>query len=138
MSDAAIPIGMVARPRSLLIPICVAFMLLVLLLAMFGLMLAPKDPSAQNLLFARRGPSAEFSLLVKDILGRDILSRTMAGARTAVTGPLIVAVAAMLVGTGFGLLVGYRGGLIDAMIMRFVDLMFALPSLLVAIVVVGV
>jgi peptide/nickel transport system permease protein len=137
MSDAAVPIGMVARPRGLLIPICVAFMLLVVLLAVFGAVLAPKDPNAQNLMFARRGPSAEF-WLGTDILGRDVLSRTMAGARTAVTGPLTVAVVAMLVGTGFGLLVGYRGGLIDAVIMRFVDLMFALPSLLVAIVVVGV
>jgi peptide/nickel transport system permease protein len=112
-------------------------MLLVLLLALFGPVLAPKDPNAQNLLFARRGPSAEY-WLGTDLLGRDVLSRTMAGARTAVVGPLIVGLAAMLVGTGFGLLVGYRGGLIDAVIMRFVDLMFALPSLLVAIVVVGV
>jgi peptide/nickel transport system permease protein len=137
MSDVAIAADVPVRPRNLLFGICVAFMLCVLLLALLGPVLAPKDPNAQNLLFARRGPSANF-WLGTDLLGRDVLSRTMAGARTAVVGPLIVALTAMLIGTGFGLLVGYRGGLIDAVIMRFVDLMFALPSLLVAIVVVGV
>jgi peptide/nickel transport system permease protein len=137
MSASAIPVGGIARPRNLLIRVCIGFVLLVVLLAAFGAMLAPRDPNLHNLLFARRGPSADF-WLGTDLLGRDVLSRTLAGARTAVIGPLIVALAAMLVGTSLGLLVGYRGGLIDALIMRFVDLMFALPSLLVAIVVVGV
>jgi peptide/nickel transport system permease protein len=73
-----------------------------------------------------------------DDLGRDVLSRTIAGARTAVLGPLLIALGAMLIGNIFGLLAGYHGGFVDAVIMRVADLVYALPALLVAIVVVGV
>jgi peptide/nickel transport system permease protein len=53
-------------------------------------------------------------------------------------GPLIIAVGAMLIGNVLGLISGYRGGLNDSLIMRAADLVYALPALLVAIVVVGV
>jgi peptide/nickel transport system permease protein len=53
-------------------------------------------------------------------------------------GPIIIALGAMVIGNTLGLIAGYKGGAVDATIMRWVDLMWALPGLLIAIVVVGV
>ena len=91
----------------------------------------------QDLLTGLTGPGGKH-LLGTDDLGRDILSRTIVGARTALIGPLLIAIGAMLIGNILGLLAGYRGGPTDSLIMRGVDLIYALPALLVAIVVVGV
>jgi peptide/nickel transport system permease protein len=73
-----------------------------------------------------------------DELGRDIFSRVIVGTRTAVIGPVAIALGAMLAGNTLGLIAGYYGGWFDASIMRWADLMYALPGLLVAIVVLGV
>jgi peptide/nickel transport system permease protein len=73
-----------------------------------------------------------------DELGRDVLSRTIVGARTALIGSVVVAVGAFVVATLLGLLAGYLGGAVDTAIMRWADFMFALPGILVAIVIVGV
>jgi len=105
--------------------------------AIGGAAVAPHDPSAQNLLVTLTKPSMSHPFGTDD-LGRDIFSRTIAGARTAIIGPLIIALGAMLIGNFFGLLAGYYGGPVDSTIMRIADFLFALPALLVAIVVVGV
>jgi peptide/nickel transport system permease protein len=109
----------------------------VVICAAFGPQIAPHDPNEQDLLFSLTGPSREH-LLGTDDLGRDIASRTIVGARTAVVGPLLIAFGAMLIGSVLGLLAGYLGGLSDSAISRWVDLVYAMPALLVAIVVVGV
>jgi peptide/nickel transport system permease protein len=105
--------------------------------ALFGHWIAPRDPNEQDLLLSLTGPSREH-LLGTDDLGRDIFSRTIVGARTAVEGPLLIALGAMLIGNVLGLLAGYLGGFTDTVISRWVDLVYAMPALLVAIVVVGV
>jgi peptide/nickel transport system permease protein len=109
----------------------------VVICAIFGSAITPYDPSAQNLLETVQPPSHAHWLGTDD-LGRDVLSRTMAGARTAVVGPLIIALGAMLIGNILGLIAGYNGGTLDGGIMRTADFVFALPALLVAIVVIGV
>jgi peptide/nickel transport system permease protein len=109
----------------------------VVICAAFGQWIAPHDPNEQDLLFSLTGPSREH-LLGTDDLGRDIASRTIVGARTAVVGPLLIALGAMLIGSVLGLLAGYLGGFSDSAISRWVDLVYAMPALLVAIVVVGV
>lgn len=116
-----------------------AFLILaaVVACAAFGHWIAPRDPNEQDLLFSLTGPSRAH-LLGTDDLGRDIASRTIVGARTAVVGPLLIALGAMLIGSVLGLLAGYFGGLTDSVISRWVDLVYAMPALLVAIVVVGV
>lgn len=105
--------------------------------AAFGHWIAPRDPNEQDLLFSFTGPSREH-LLGTDDLGRDIASRTIVGARTAVVGPVLIALGAMLIGNVLGLIAGYFGGLADSAISRWVDFVYAMPALLVAIVVVGV
>lgn len=133
------------RPRRLVgrgrPPISVTLAALVVLVvavaAVAGRAVAPSDPDAQNLLLGLTppGPGHMFGT---DELGRDIAARTIAGARTAALGPLLVALGSMAIGNLLGLLAGYLGGWIDSVIMRWVDLVYALPGLLVAIVVVGV
>jgi peptide/nickel transport system permease protein len=119
--------------------VAVAFVVVVgvAVCAIFGGAIAPHDPSTQNLVDTLARPSGSHWLGTDD-LGRDVFSRTMAGARTAVLGPLLIALGAMLIGNVFGLYAGYHGGWPDSSIMRVADLIYALPALLVAIVVVGV
>jgi ABC-type dipeptide/oligopeptide/nickel transport system permease subunit len=108
-----------------------------LILAVFGRSIAPQDPFAQNLLAASR-PSGGGHLFGTDQLGRDILSRTLAGARTAVLGPLAIAFATVVFSTVFGLIGGYLGGWVDSVFGRIADIFYSVPPLIVAIVVVGV
>lgn len=128
----------VNRRRRLPVPIAVCFVLLgiVVLMVLFGPWLTPHDPGEQNALAGSAGPSAEH-WLGTDALGRDVLSRVIAGARSAIVGPLLIALVTMVCGNLLGLLSGYRGGLADFVIMRWVDLMVAMPALLVIIVVAG-
>ncbi|MFF2852565.1 ABC transporter permease [Streptomyces sp. NPDC058001] len=126
------------RRRRMPVPIvmCCALLGIVVVMVVFGPLLTPHDPGAQNALAGSAGPSAEH-WLGTDALGRDVFSRVIAGARSAILGPLLIAVATMVCGNLLGLLSGYRGGLADFVIMRWVDLMVAMPALLVIIVVAG-
>jgi peptide/nickel transport system permease protein len=111
--------------------------LAVVVLAVFGRFIEPHDPAAQDLFHTAAGPSSGH-WLGTDGLGRDILSRLIAGAGAAITGPFVVAITGLLAASALGILSGYMGGVIDLVIQRFVDFMFALPGLLIAIVIVGV
>jgi peptide/nickel transport system permease protein len=125
------------RRPSLLIALSFLIVALVVVCALFGSLLAPFAPNAQNLISATQGPSAHH-LLGTDDFGRDILSRLIVGARAAVIGPALIAVGALIIGNALGLIAGYVGGRVDYFIMRLADLVWALPGLLIAIVVVGV
>ncbi|MBL8668723.1 MAG: ABC transporter permease subunit [Rhodospirillales bacterium] len=83
------------------------------------------------------GGSAEFPLGT-DPLGRDLLSRLLWGGRVSLTVGFFVVAAALLAGVVLGALAGFARGLTGILIMRLMDLMLALPSLLLAIVVVAV
>jgi len=128
-----------SRRRRVSIPVILAAIVLLagLVCALFGPWIAPHDPNEQDLFASLAGPSRNH-LLGTDDLGRDILSRTIVGARTAILGPALIAFGAMLIGNFFGVLAGYRGGGSDTVISRIVDFVYALPALLIAIVVVGV
>lgn len=115
----------------------VGFILLTVALVFFGPLIAPYDPAEQNLLEVGKAPSAEH-WLGTDGLGRDVLSRVLVGAASAVLGPAAVAIGAMCISVFIGITSGYLGGRTDAIIMRAVDFLMALPSMLVAIVVVGI
>jgi peptide/nickel transport system permease protein len=111
--------------------------LLILLAALFAPLLAPHDPFQQffdglSLQGAPLPPSEKY-WLGTDLLGRDLFSRMLYGARTS----LIIGVAAngvaVFIGTVLGIIGGYAGGLIGGLTMRFTDLMMAFPALLLAI-----
>jgi oligopeptide transport system permease protein len=70
-----------------------------------------------------------------DVLGRDLLVRTLEGGSIAVRVGLFATFVALLIGVGWGAVAGYAGGRVDAAMMRFVDVMYALPSTVLVIVV---
>jgi peptide/nickel transport system permease protein len=108
----------------------------VLAMAVFGALLAPQSPGAQHLTVINAPPSGAH-WLGTDALGRDVFSRVITGARTAFFGPLVIAAASFLLGNLLGLFAGYRGGVADAVIMRWVDFMWSLPALVILVVVAG-
>jgi peptide/nickel transport system permease protein len=126
-------------PQRLPIVILIAVLIIavVVICAVLGEGMGPYSPFLQRLGVGDTPPSAAH-IAGTDLLGRDVLSRVIYGARTALVGPVVVAGGAFAIATLLGLLSGYLGGLVDSAIMRWVDFMFALPGPLVAIVVVGV
>jgi peptide/nickel transport system permease protein len=108
----------------------------VLAMAIFGALLAPQNPASQNLAIVTAPPSAAH-WLGTDSLGRDVFSRVIAGSRTAFFGPLVIAAASFVLGNLLGLFAGYRGGLADSVIMRWVDFMWSLPALVILVVLAG-
>lgn len=129
------PLAGLARARAALGPSGVAaslFLLVVLLVAIAAPLLAPYDPNLQSLLDAYAGPSGAH-LLGADSLGRDILSRLMFGARTSLLGPALVVSVALLVGIPLALAAAWFGGLVNAVVARIFDLVYALPGLLLAV-----
>ena len=95
-------------------------------------LLAPYDPLEQNYLEAMQGPSAQH-WLGTDSFGRDMLSRIIYGARIALIVGVLAVGLAMVVGVTLGLISGYYGGIIDTIIMRIMDGLFAFPILILAI-----
>ena len=86
------------------------------------------DAFAPDLLARFEPPSATHPLGTDD-LGRDILLRLLFGARVSLAVGLAAALAATVIGTSAGLLAAWRGGVADALVMRFADFMLALPAL---------
>ncbi|HLS90591.1 MAG TPA: ABC transporter permease [Limnochordia bacterium] len=100
--------------------------------ALFAPFLAPYGPDQPDFSKARRGPSPEH-WLGNDELGRDLFSRLLYGARiSGMIGVIAVAIGLVL-GVPMGLISGFYGGWIDALMMRLVDVMLAFPSTLLAI-----
>lgn len=117
--------------------ISVAIVAFIVIVAITADWIAPYDPYAQDLIASSQGPSAAH-WLGTDQLGRDILSRLMVGSRTGLIGPAIVAICATILGTLLGLIAGFAGGISDSVTMRSIDFVYAVPPLLVAIVLVGI
>jgi len=110
---------------------------LIVLVAIFADFFAPYDPSEQffdglTLQGAPVGPSEKY-LLGTDLLGRDLLSRIIYGARTSLIIGIIANGVAILIGTTVGLIAGFARGKTGTVLMRFTDLMMAFPALLLAI-----
>lgn len=112
----------------------------VLLFAALGILgpyITPYDPSHQDLLAAHAGFSWDH-WLGADHLGRDTFSRLVASARTSLVGMALVLLIALSVGVTIGTVAGYRRGWTDEILMRVVDVGLAMPSLIVALAVIGV
>jgi len=106
----------------------------VILVALFGPYITPYDFLSQNLDARNAAPSAQHWFGTDD-LGRDILSRVIYGARTAVIVAISVTILSFLVGIVLGALAGYLGGKVDSFITWLIDIIMSVPSLLLVIVV---
>jgi peptide/nickel transport system permease protein len=109
-----------------------ALLALIVLVAVFAPWLAPYDPLEQNIVVRLEPPSAEF-WLGTDSYGRDVLSRLIYGARISLFVGFVAILIAMLVGTTIGLLAGYIGGMFDQIVMGFLDVLLAFPTLLLGL-----
>jgi peptide/nickel transport system permease protein len=113
------------------------FIIFVLLVCTaFPEQIAPYDPNEHNLSKTLLKPTAEH-LLGTDVLGRDLLSRIIYGARTAVIIGFFALGIASVLGMILGLTAGYFGGLIYAVIMRFIDALMVFPPILLALTIAG-
>ncbi len=118
----------------------VGIILTIAFAAIFAPLIAPKDPLNSSLNFVNAPPAwleggtTEY-LLGADYIGRDLLSRVIHGSRISLEVAGIVLTAGGITGTALGILAGYAGGFWDEFIMRMVDLTYAIPFLLVAMVV---
>ncbi|HKI59208.1 MAG TPA: ABC transporter permease subunit [Trueperaceae bacterium] len=106
--------------------------LLFVLMAVFGRLLAPYDPAQPDYLHVNAGISAAH-WMGTDNFGRDILSRTLTGARYSLGIGVLATVFSSLIGSIWGLLAGYLGGWFDGLSGRVIDIMLAFPGLLLAI-----
>lgn len=94
------------------------------------------SPTEGNLIDSVMAPSKDH-IFGTDKLGRDIFTRVIYGTRISVTAAFSVVIIITVVGTFLGILAGYFGGLVDAVIMRISDMMIAFPGLVLALAVAG-
>jgi len=107
-------------------------LLLVVIGAVFAPFLTPYQPTEMNVLDKLKGPSFQH-LLGTDRFGRDLLTRILYGIRTTLRISASSVLLSALVGSFIGILAAYSGGGIDTLIMRGMDILFAIPILLLAI-----
>ena len=105
----------------------------------FAPLIAPLDPLEQDLRLRNAPPfwhevGSTSRLVGADHVGRDVLSRVIHGARISLVVVTVSLTSGVLIGTTLGLIAGYRGGIVDELIMRLVDVWMALPFVLLALV----
>ena len=120
-----------------------AVLTIILVVAVFAPLLAPHDPVEQYKGFTKlppfwmAGADSRF-LLGTDAVGRDTLTRLMYGARVSLFIGLAVMAVSMVAGIALGLTAGFFGGIIDVVIIRIMDLIMAIPSLVLAILIIAI
>jgi len=110
-------------------------LVLVLVVAYLGRLVAPHDPTAT--LGVAGAPAGSGTILGTDYLGRDVFSRVLNGGASAITMAAIATIAAYLIGLTIGIIAGYFGHAIDMILMRSVDIILAFPPLMVLLLLVG-
>lgn len=113
-----------------------AVIALFVLVALFAPWVAPYEPTTQHIIRAAEGPSADF-WLGTDEFGRDLLSRIIHGSRPALLVGVLSVIVSIAIGVPIGMLAGYHMGWVDRVVGWVVDIMLALPSLLLALMIVA-
>lgn len=109
----------------------------VLFCAVFAPLVAPHDPTELNMMQTKLAPGEDLRHpLGTDIMGRDMLSRLIYGARTTILTSVVALGTGVLAGTVLGLVSGYKGGWLDSLIMRLVDAALGFPTILLAMMIV--
>jgi peptide/nickel transport system permease protein len=118
--------------RDWIVIACVIVIAVVVLITLLAPVLSPYSPTAINLLEPSQGPSSAH-LLGTDDTGRDILSRVIYGGRASLLGAFLIVTASSVVGVALALSSAWMGGVFDTTVSRMLDIMFAIPGLLLAI-----
>ncbi len=114
-----------------------AIFLVIILLLVIAPWISPYDPAKQNLRLRLNAPSALY-WLGTDHLGRDVLSRLLIGGRFTVTIAAITVILSVVIGTFIGIISGRSRGILDEVLMRIVDLLIAIPDVVIAIFLVAI
>ena len=104
-------------------------LILLIICAAIAPWIAPYSYSYQNLSLGASPPSAEH-LLGTDVLGRDLLSRILYGARISLLVGFVATGVALVIGVSWGIIAGYIGGRVDSIMMRIVDILYGLPFII--------
>lgn len=113
------------------------FLIALAVIAIISPWIVPYDPAAYDYSAIYESPSAEH-WFGTDEFGRDCFSRLLVGSRLTLSTALSAALIGTVVGVVLGLIAGYCGGIVDSIIMRFCDVMFAFPDLLLSIAIVAI
>ncbi|GAB7548208.1 ABC transporter permease [Cupriavidus sp. 8B] len=119
--------------RNKLAMLAALILLALVLMAIFAPVLMPADPYAASIMKRLKPIGTEHYLLGTDELGRDLLSRLMLGARLSLFMGITPVLIAFVIGSALGIVAGYAGGWTNTVIMRLVDILYAFPSVLLAI-----
>ncbi|MEM7023663.1 MAG: ABC transporter permease [Pseudomonadota bacterium] len=131
-----------ALVREPVVLLAVVFLVALVIAALFAEVVAPYDPLLPNIFAGRTPPLSEANgpggvpqlhILGTDALGRDMLSRLIYGARASLAVGLVAVAISAVIGTTLGLFAGFYGGPTETVIMRVVDAVMAVPSLLIAL-----
>ncbi len=122
----------VARRLGTLGLTCAGFIAALAVIAIFAPAIAPHDPNAVDLLHTFSGPTLLHPLGTDDT-GRDLLSRLIVGSRTSLLGPLLVVTLSVILGVPLAITSAWMRGPADAVISRLLDVLFAFPGVLLAI-----
>jgi peptide/nickel transport system permease protein len=117
--------------------VCMVLLALIILGALFAPWLAPSDPNVGSVLKRLKPVGTPGHILGTDELGRDMLTRLLYGGRTSLLMGMAPVGMALLIGGSLGMIAGFRGGSVNALIMRSVDVLFAFPSVLLAVAIAG-
>ncbi|ROR46535.1 ABC transporter permease [Kitasatospora cineracea] len=105
---------------------------LIALLGVVGPWIAPYEPDTTDILSASQGPSGAH-WFGTDSLGRDIMSRVLTGARLSLSASVLIVLISALLGTALAIFSAWHGGWVDRVVNRFLDVMFSVPGILVAV-----
>ena len=117
---------------------CLSVLAFVILAALFAPLLTSYDPAVGSALRRLRPVGTPGHFLGTDELGRDMFTRLLYGARLSLVMGIAPVVLAFMIGGTLGMLAGFAGGRINAVIMRSADVIFAFPSILLAIAIAGI
>jgi oligopeptide transport system permease protein len=108
------------------------FILVMVVVAIFAPLIVPFNPTEQNTLAILQPPSTSH-FMGTDILGRDIFSRLIYGARISLAVGIFTQLIVLFIGLPIGAIAGLAGGRVDNILMRFTDIMYAFPDLLLIV-----
>lgn len=117
--------------------ICASILVLIIAAVTFAPLIAPHSPTAQDLMNALSGPSAEHPLGT-DNLGRDVLSRMLFGGRATLIGIVQALAVFLAVGVTLGLIAGMTRGVLDTLVTRAAELLLAVPAFILLLVVLSI
>ena len=119
--------------------IAVAVLLLIIVLAaIFAPYIVTHDPMQGSIIARLKGFGYKGHILGTDETGRDLFSRLVYGGRLTLTAGVLPVVFALIIGGGLGILAGYMRGIVNTLIMRSMDVLYAFPSILLAIAITGI